>query len=83
VYSLGTTSGHDIDKIKEFNIRLGNAREINTPVWLDAIGVMESKVVESIDIGECRLFIFEIKKIYARRGLFTKYGWDFRRTNTT
>jgi flavin reductase (DIM6/NTAB) family NADH-FMN oxidoreductase RutF len=80
-YKLGTTSGHDIDKIKEFNIRLGKAKKINTPIWLDAIGIMEAKVLEAYNVGECRLYIFEIKEIYAREVLFTRYGWNFKKTN--
>jgi flavin reductase (DIM6/NTAB) family NADH-FMN oxidoreductase RutF len=80
-YMLGKTVGHKIDKIKTFNIRLGKAKKIDTPIWLDAIAVMECKVLKGMDVGEARLYIFEVKEAYVREGLFKRYGWNFEETN--
>jgi len=81
VYQLGTISGREVDKIREYGIRLGEARKIKTPVWLDAIGVIEAKVEKWVDAGEVRLYVFRVVDAYTRGELYTRWGWDFSKTN--
>ncbi len=81
VYALGTVSGRDVDKIEAFRLRLGKAKRVKPPVWLDAIGVIEARVEEGIDAGEVRLYVFRVLEAYTRPGLYTRWGWDFSKTN--
>ncbi|MCE4616016.1 MAG: flavin reductase family protein [Aeropyrum sp.] len=81
VYALGTVSGRDVDKVKEFSIRLEESEKIKPPRWAETIGVIEGRVYQKVDVGEVRLYVFEALGVYAREGLYTKWGWDFRRTN--
>ena len=81
VYRLGTTSGRTVDKIKKFNLRLGKAKKVKPPIWLDAIGVIEARVHSAVDAGEVRLYLFQVLEAYTRRGLYTRWGWDFTKTN--
>ncbi len=81
VYALGSTSGRDIDKVSRFNIRLEPSETINVPRWSDAIGVYEAVVWKKVDVGEVTFYIFRVNAAYAKEGLYTRWGWDFRKTN--
>ena len=80
-YALGTVSGRDIDKIERFGLRLEKAKKVKVPIWSYAIGVLEVKVYKSVDIGEVRLYVFEVLAAYAKPELYTRWGWDFAKTN--
>ena len=81
VYALGTVSGDEIDKISKYGLKLEPSETVKPPTWAEAIGVIEAKVIKTIDIGEVTLYIFQALKTKARKGTHTRYGWDFRKTN--
>ncbi len=81
VYSLGTVSGREVDKVKEFNITLEDSARISVPRWRDAIASVETRVYNSVDIGEVKLYVFEVLGVYLDMYLYTRWGWDFRKTN--
>ncbi len=81
VYRLGTVSGRDIDKIREYNIQLEESYRVSVPRWRDALASLEARVYDSMDVGEVRLYVFEILGVYVDLDFYTRWGWDFRKTN--
>lgn len=81
VYGLGTVSGEEVDKVSRYGLKLQPSDVVRPPTWAEAIGVIEARVIEAVDVGEVTLYIFRVLKTKARRGSYTRYGWDFRKTN--
>ncbi len=81
VYRLGTVSGKNVDKIKMFNLRLSKANKVSTPIWQDAMGWIEGKVTSFIDVGEVRLYIFEVLDYYAKADAVSEWGWQIPKAN--
>jgi len=81
VYSLGSVSGRDVDKVSKFGIRLVESKTVNPPGWADALALLEGRVYKSIDVGEVRLYVFEVLRVAVRRGVYTKWGYDFKETS--
>ena len=75
VYKLGTVSGRSIDKVKEFKLRIDKAKRVAVPIWTDAIGWLECKVVKALDVGEVRLYIAEVLEWYAKAEAASEWGW--------
>lgn len=82
VYHLGTVSGEEVDKVREYGVKLDRLKDAGIPYWIDAIGVMEVKVKEKIDVGEVRLYLFEVLRAYAKGTLYSKWGWNLTKTST-
>ena len=57
VYALGTVSGEDVDKISEYDLKLKASDTVKPPTWAEAIGVIEAKVIKTLDVGEVVLYI--------------------------
>ncbi|MCE4613245.1 MAG: flavin reductase family protein [Desulfurococcales archaeon] len=81
VYSMGTVSGRDVDKIREFKVKLVDSETVSVPRWADAIASLEGKVWKYMDVGEVRFYAFRILAVHVREGLYTRWGWDFSKTN--
>ncbi len=81
VYEIGTTSGREIDKISKFRIELTTSKRITTPRWSEALGWLEVKVDRYIDVGEVRLYIFNVIEYYMRKDVASEWGWDTRRAS--
>ena len=81
VYALGTVSGRSIDKIEKYKLKLEPSSRVKPPRWSDAIAVLETRVKERVDVGEVRLYVFEVMGAHVKEGLYTRWGWDFRKTN--
>lgn len=80
VYYVGTVSKYEVDKIRERNISLSPSKHIKTPYYSNAIGYAECRVSKMIPVGEVDLVIGEVLGVYAKKELFTRYGWDLRKT---
>ena len=81
VYKLGTVSGSAVDKIKQFGIELDKSLKISIPIIKNSIGWLETKVVNSIDVGEVRFYILEVVHYGVKEDVCTQWGWDFSKTN--
>jgi len=81
VYALGTISGRSVDKVREFNIKLLRGKNVSADVWSDALGIIECKIINKIDVGEVRFYIGEVVSAYAKSEYMTQSGWNFMRTN--
>ena len=81
VYALGTTTGEKVDKIKLFGLRLEDSETVSVPRWADAIASIEARVLSKLDVGETRIYVFEVLRTMVRGDLYTRWGWDFSRTS--
>jgi flavin reductase (DIM6/NTAB) family NADH-FMN oxidoreductase RutF len=81
VYALGSTSGRNVDKIMKFNLKLESSEKVKPPRWSDAVASLEGRVHAKLDVGEVRLYVFEILAVHVKRDLYTRWGWDFTKTN--
>ncbi len=79
VWKTGTISGREVDKVKELKIDLKPSAKVSAPRLADALGVIECRVVESVEAGESTLFIAEVVHAEAVDAFNEKYGWDIRR----
>jgi len=81
VYALGTTSGRSVDKVRKYGLKLGKARVVSAPIWLDAIGVIEGRVRTYVDVGEVRLYVFDVLTAYVKEGVYGRWGWNLVKVN--
>ncbi len=81
VYTLGTVSGREVDKISRYGIRLEDSDIVDVPRWADAIASLEARVWKHMDVGEVRFYAFRVLAVHVRKGLYTRWGWDFSKTN--
>ena len=81
VYRLGTVSGRDVDKVRQFNVELVPSEVVKVPGMARALAIYESRAVASYDVGECALYIFEVLKVKVREGVADEWGLDFSKAN--
>lgn len=82
VYRIGRVSGRNVDKVRMFEIKLSESRKISTPRWSEALGWLEVKVNRYIDVGEVRLYVFNVVESCMRRDAAGEWGWDLRKIST-
>ncbi|BFI73591.1 flavin reductase [Nanoarchaeota archaeon] len=71
LWKLGTNSGKNIDKVKEFNLKVKRGNKSDLPVLENALAVIETEVINFIDVGDHRLYIGEVVDYY---GDVEEYG---------
>ncbi len=81
VYGLGSVSGREVDKPSLFKLSLEPSDTVKPPRWSDAIAVLESSVEGKLGVGEVTLYVFRVLKALVEPGLYTRWGWDFKKTN--
>jgi len=75
VWFFGSRSGREVDKLKTSGLKFRNGKKINVPIIEDSLGVIETKLINEIEAGECILFLGEVVATYAKKESLTKYGW--------
>jgi len=81
VYSLGSVSGRDVDKVTAFGVRLVESARIKTPGIDGSLAIYEGRVVNKLEVGEVTFYVFEVLKTRVRRGVADEFGYDFSRVN--
>jgi flavin reductase (DIM6/NTAB) family NADH-FMN oxidoreductase RutF len=71
---MGRKSGHEIDKIKEFAVKLLPARIIKSPVLEDAYVAFECRLAEIRAYGDHDLFVGEVLAVHEDPQAFTADG---------
>ncbi|MCD6488356.1 MAG: flavin reductase [Desulfurococcales archaeon] len=80
VYRAGTITGRNTDKWNMLGLKPLESISISTPGIDGAYGVIECKLQDKIDAGECSIFICEVLTIRVDKEKYTRYGWDFKKT---
>ncbi len=57
----GTTSGRNIDKIKEFQIKVQKGRYSDIPILADAVANFECEIITQIQTGDHTIFVGQVK----------------------
>jgi len=76
VYSLGTVSGREVDKVSRFNLKLVDSRSVKPPYIDGSLGVIEARVRGEVGVDGVTLFLLDVVAAYAKKGLFSRWGWD-------
>ncbi len=80
-YDLGSVSGREVDKISRFKIEVVSSEVIKPPGLAGSLAIYETRVMSKLDVGEVRVYVFEVLKIRVLEGYVTEYGPDLRKTN--
>jgi len=71
---MGRKSGHDIDKVKEFGIRLRPAKVLTSPLIEDAYVAFECRLAEVRPFGDHDLFVGEVLAVHEDAHAFNSDG---------
>ena len=71
---MGRKSGHEIDKIKEFQVKLSPSKIIQSPVIEEAYVSFECKVADIRAYGDHDLFVGEVLAIHEEEKSFSPEG---------
>ena len=71
---MGRKSGHDSDKINEFQVKLSPSKIINSPVVEEAYISFECKVADIRAYGDHDLFVGEVLALHEEENAFSKEG---------
>lgn len=79
---MGKNSKRDTDKLKDMNVKLGEAKIIKAPVLTECPVNIECTIVDSILTGSHEMFIGKVEYVHANTGLLDAEGdIDFSRMN--
>lgn len=70
IWKVGTTSGREVDKVKEFGIELEKGVKVKTPHIKDCLGYLECKVFDEVKLDEHSVFFAEIVHAWADKRYF-------------
>jgi flavin reductase (DIM6/NTAB) family NADH-FMN oxidoreductase RutF len=77
IYKLGTTSGKEINKVKEFNLKVVKGKKTDLPILEDCIAFLECKVIKEIDFDDVMLFAGKVLHAEYEKEFFNeKTGYD-------
>ncbi len=81
VYLAGTISGRKVkNKISYLGLHTTPSLKIETPGIEEAVGIIEARVWNSLDVGEVRLYIADVVSVRVKPEYYNeKYGWDLRK----
>lgn len=71
---MGRKSGYDVDKVKEFQVRLSPSKIIKSPVIKEAYVSFECKVADIRAYGDHDLFVGEVLAIHEEEKSFNPGG---------
>jgi flavin reductase (DIM6/NTAB) family NADH-FMN oxidoreductase RutF len=71
---MGRKSGYDVDKVKEFQVRLSPSKIIKSPVIKEAYVSFECKVADIRAYGDHDLFVGEVLAIHEEEKSFNPEG---------
>jgi len=76
----GSMSRRDVDKLSVVGWRAVRAREVGAPALDNALGVLECRVRQTLQVDEMTLVLADVVGARAVEGTFSdRYGWDLRR----
>ncbi len=78
-WAAGSVSGRSVDKWSKLSLEPLPSKTVSVPGVKGAYGVLECMVKERVRVGECILFICEVKAARVREDLYTRYGWDLKK----
>ena len=79
---MGRISGHDTDKIKEFQIELAPSIKIQSPIIAEAYVCLENRLIDVQTYGDHDLFVGEVLAVHEEEGFFKPDGsLDASKTN--
>ena len=70
VYFIGTTSGRDVDKLKQVELTLRESKKVRVPHLAEALAVLECRVEKEVEVGDHALFVARVVEAYAKKGTF-------------
>jgi len=71
---MGRKSGYDLDKLKEFRVKLSPSKIIKTPVLEEAYVSFECKLADEKAYGDHDLFVGEVLAIHEEEKCFNAEG---------
>lgn len=71
---MGRRSGYDMDKIKEFQVKLSPSKTIKSPILEEAYVSFECKLVETRPCGDHDLFVGQVLAIHEEENSFSEEG---------
>ena len=71
---MGRISGHDTDKIKEFQVELAPSKIIQSPILANAYVCLENRLIDVRPYGDHDLFVGEVVAVHEDEGSFQGDG---------
>ncbi len=71
---MGRISGHDRDKIKEFQVELAPSKEIQSPILAKAYVCLENRLIDIHSYGDHDLFVGEVLAVHEDDSCFNIEG---------
>ena len=82
LYFLGSSSGRDVDKVKEIGIEVKYCEETEAPVVGDSLAYLECRVVDTHETEDVVLYIGRVLSMwYDSRYFNRRRGWLFDKIN--
>lgn len=60
IWKLGTTSGKEVNKVEEFNLKVISGKKLDVPILENSLAFLETKVINTVKVAEVYLYIAEV-----------------------